>query len=165
MTGRSLMIKGAAAFGVHLAVEGDDLVYDAKYEVAPGILEKIAAHEEEIVSTLKPRRAAIAALRTEIQDLDSEQYAALRNVKAEEIEILQAALSAMEAAAAIIVPVMKTNRMDWHSAVQFLMNHPGFTRYARHRPKGYSDEQWLCAVYQARDFGLKAPPQKQKVAP
>jgi hypothetical protein len=107
------MVKGATAFGVHLAVEDDDLVYDARYEVAPSILEKISAHEEEIVSTLKPRRAATDVIWPAVRDLEFEQYIAFKNARAEEIEILQAALSAMEGASTVILPVMKKNGWCW----------------------------------------------------
>jgi hypothetical protein len=50
---------------------------------------EIAAHEEAIVATLKPIRASIAAVWTEIRDLDQEQYTAFKNAKIEEIEILR----------------------------------------------------------------------------
>jgi hypothetical protein len=49
----STRIKGAQAFGINLSIDDDDLVYDARYEVAPSVLDKIAAHEAELVAELK----------------------------------------------------------------------------------------------------------------
>lgn len=108
-----LRIKGAAALGVKPDITDDDLVYDAKREVAPRLLEKIAAHEEEIVATLKTRRAAIVEILEQVRDLDPEQLAAFRNAKVEEIEILQAALAGLDGASAPIVPAMKANGLTW----------------------------------------------------
>jgi hypothetical protein len=78
---------------------------------------RIEAHQAEIIATLKPSREAIAEICPQIQELDYEQYIAFRNSKAEEIEIKQAALSAMEAAAAAVLPVMKANGCAWGSGL------------------------------------------------
>jgi hypothetical protein len=43
-----------------------------------------------------------------LQDLDEEQFIAFRNAKGEEIEILQAVLDAMDAAARIVIPEVRS---------------------------------------------------------
>lgn len=165
MSKTALQIKGARAFGIHLGVGPDgDLVYDARYDPSSAMLEKIAAHEAEILANLRPRRDAAAALLDQIQDLDSEQYLAFVNVERDQLDVARCAFDAMEAVAAIVAPVMRTERKTWRAAVQWLLNHPSFRWYARHRPRGYRDEHWLLACYQAREFGLKAPLKKTPVA-
>jgi hypothetical protein len=74
------MVKGAAAFGVHLSADGEDLAYHADCEVSRAILEKIAARTDELVAELKTRRAQVPALWPKLQDLDCEQYRAFRDV-------------------------------------------------------------------------------------
>jgi hypothetical protein len=113
------MTRCARAFGVALGVdEDDDLPFTAAYSPSAYVLEKIAAHETEIVKVLKPRRGCIAAVWPLLQDLDEEQFIAFRNAKGEEIEILQAVLDAMDAAARIVIPEVRSNGGTWGEAVK-----------------------------------------------
>lgn len=162
----SVRIQGARAFGIHLDVGPDgDLVYDARYDPSSAMLARISAHEEEILANLRPKKAAAHALLDQIQDLDNEQYLAFMNVKTEEIAAVHAAIDAVEAMASVITRVMRAERKTWAAAVQWLLDNPSFKYFAKHRPRGYRDEQWILACYQAREFGLKAPLKQRRVAP
>jgi hypothetical protein len=166
MTNLVAVMRGAAAFGVKLDVAGDTLVYSAKHD-SPAILEKIAEHEDEIVEVLKPRKDAVAALWPKLADLDARQFEKLRAEKVEEIERLRSVLDAMDSAAAVILPLLQTAprpfdvsnpKWNWGYAVKYLLDQPYNRKHAHLRPKYYSDESWLAALFKARALGYNEGP-------
>jgi hypothetical protein len=165
VTPTKLVMTGARAFGVNLNVDDKDLIYCANYEPSPAILEKIASHENEIVAVLRTRRDAVNAIWSKLQDLDADTFVAFINAKIEEIEILQYVLDQVESAAAVIIPEIRRNRGTWSAAVKRLLGERHNIKYAKRRPRGYSDEQWLAALYQARILEQKGPARHHKVAP
>jgi hypothetical protein len=159
------VMTGARAFGVNLNVDDEDLIYYASYEPSPAILEKIASHENEIVAVLRTRRDAVNAIWSKLQDLDADTFVAFINAKIEEIEILQYVLNQVVSAAAVIIPEIRRNGGTWSAAVKRLLGEHHNIKFAKRRPRGYSDEQWLGALYQARLLEQKGPPRHHKVAP
>jgi hypothetical protein len=150
MSQAKLVMTGARMFGVNLNVDDEDLTYHANYEPSPVILEKIASHENEIVAVLRTRRDAVNAIWTELQDVDADTFVAFINAKIEEIEILQYVLDQVESAAPVIIPEIRRNGGTWSAAVKRLLGERHNIKYEKRRPRGYSDEQWLGALYQAR---------------
>jgi hypothetical protein len=165
MTPAKLVMSGARAFGVKLNLDDEDLTYSADYdEPSRDIVEKIAAHQDEIVAVLRTRRDAVDAVWPELQDLDADTFVAFVNAKTEEIEILQYVLDQIESAAAAIIPDIRYNGGTWSATVKRLLGERYNIRYAKRRPRGYSDEQWLAALHQARLLEQKGPARHHKVA-
>jgi hypothetical protein len=166
MTPAKHVMTGARAFGVKLSLDAEDLTYHADYDDPPrDIIEKIASHEDEIVAVLRPRRDAVNAVWAELQNLDADTFVAFINAKTEEIEILQYVLDQVESAAAVIIPEIRRNGGTWSAAVKRLLGELYNIKYAKRRPAGYSDEQWLAALYQARLLEQKEPARHHKVTP
>jgi hypothetical protein len=160
-----LVMTGARQFGVKLALDDENLTYYADHAAAPNIVEKIASHEDEIVAALRPRRDSTDATWPELQNMDADEFVAFVNAKKEQIEILQYVLDQVESAAAVIIPEIGRNGGTWGAAVKRLLSEHYNLKHARLRPKGYSDEQWLSALYQARLLEQKAPLRHHKVTP
>jgi hypothetical protein len=157
-------MSGARAFGVKLSLDDEaDLTYHADHEEARDIVEKIAAHQDEIVAVLRTRRDAVDAVWPELQDLDADTFVAFVSAKTEEIEILQYVLDQIESAAAAIIPDLRYNGGTWGAAVKRLLGERYNIKYAKRRPRGYSDEQWLAALYQARLLEQNGPARHHKV--
>jgi hypothetical protein len=165
MTPAKRVMTGARAFGVQLCLDDKDLTYHADYEPSHDIIEKIASHEDEIVAVLRTRRDAADAVWPELQELDADTFVAFVNAKTEEIEILQYVLDQVESAAVVIIQEIRRNGGTWGAAVKRLLGEHHNIKYVKRRPAGYSDEQWLAALYQARVLEQKGPPRHQKVAP
>jgi hypothetical protein len=165
MNAARLVMTGARAFGVKLDLDDKDLTYHADYEPSPDIVEKIAAHEDEIVAVLRTRRDAVNSIWSELQNLDADMFIAFVNAKTEEIEILQYVLDQIESAGDVIIQDIRRNGGTWGAAVRRLLSAPYNIKYAKRRPAGYSGEQWLAALYQARLLEQKCPPRHHKVTP
>ena len=61
------------------------------------------------------------------------------------------------------MPRMLEKRLTWGEAVKQLLADPVNARHAGIRPKGYSDAEWLGALYQARLLGYRFPPTPRKL--
>jgi hypothetical protein len=161
-----LVMSGARAFGVKLNLADEDLTYHTDYgEASRDIIEKIASHEDAIVAVLRTRRDAVDAVWPQLQDLDADMFTAFVNAKTEEIEILQYVLDQVESAGAVIVQEIRRSGGTWGAAVKRLLGEYCNSKYAKRRPAGYSDEQWLAALYQARLLEQKGPAHHHKVTP
>jgi hypothetical protein len=71
----------------------------------------------------------------------------------------------VENVAIAVLPEMRRSGCTWGQAAQKFLALPVNQRYAARRPQGYSDDQWLAALYQARLLERKGPPQHHRVTP
>jgi hypothetical protein len=158
MVDTALIVKGAGAFGVSLRLGDDDtLVYDARHEPSEAILARIGEHKEAIVALLKTRQAVATIKWDKLTDLDVDGYAALISSVKDDIAALQASVDRLERAAAAILPRMREHACSWNAAIEGLLAENYNVKYARRRPKGVSDPEWLAALYAARLLEQRGP--------